>query len=176
MFRELTAPNKGSSGTGVKASVAHGKSGLSTLTVSIARSVLDEIEAEPRARFRILIGEGENAGYLKVCVHKDGQFEPAKSTRGDTCIFRLGALDGLPGRQKPRWCAWKIVNMGEEILITLPGWAHDGGHPAIPPARRPAPKAQVSGTDVTAGLMGDPAPAARHWTASGEEEESSGVT
>lgn len=161
MFQDILPPSAGaaaSNGTGVKASVAKRGEGATRLNLNIDMAVFEAVgvKAPEKAKFRVQIGDGENAGFVRVIPEKDGPFSVRKFPRGTGYSLKLGVHDWLPKESvPPKWCGWKAVSSNSIIQIELPSWARAK---RLPDSQRPSLRTVQNGGDVTAPLMGDPAP------------------
>jgi hypothetical protein len=158
-FREIMPPTKPGVGTGVKATCSKRKDGPLKLSLSLAESVLAQIGATPKSRFRIAVGEGESMGLVKVSADPGAPFTGRPAPRGSSVWFSLGEFSWLPAtRPSPAWCKWQVTEGGKVILVTLSSWFP---RPQAESRRMLAPVAEPAaarGRSVTSALMGDPPP------------------
>lgn len=121
-FVEIMPPKRAGSGigTGVRMSV----SGLHGVRVSIAGAALVAIgDADPDARFRVLIDRDPACPRLRIEADPAGGFRQARPPTGDRWRFILlgRAIEGLRLEpQKNLDCLWERVEGRPAIDIDLP--------------------------------------------------------
>lgn len=158
-------------GTGIKASLKQLRSGPAKLTISIGGTAIKELAWSKGDKIEVLIGDGPDHGMLRFRKNNSaGQVEcnERQFARGVTFLcLSLGHQDAFVNRSEASaWCQWEKLEDGY-IEVVLPKWAEETAPrkalqatPAPAPERRPVGRPPLRG-NVTASLMGDPAPGRR---------------
>ena len=170
-WQELT-PSAPSSNAAAAAPVRFGLTKMGGSVDARARLLLSLdlleslVETAPEQwRFRLYVGGGESAGWLRVEPHADGLFIGRPSSRGRTIIVPFDRPAGYPNQARnSEPVPHRRVGSAIEVrLIALRAAAAAAFLDAAAAAERPTtsplpPRPPAEARDVTAGLMGDPKP------------------
>lgn len=169
-------------GTGIKCSLRKGKASAATITFSINASIARLSNIADGDGIEVMIGETEHHGLIRMRKNNsaaDTKAEERTTGKGAFFLIKLGHQPAFVNRSEPSaWCQWEKVEDGW-LEIVMPKWA-DETKPGrktvfgtekrdetavlnINAPRQPPLKAQPATPkrNVTADLMGDPAPGRR---------------
>lgn len=173
-------------GTGIKCSLRKGKASAATITFSINAAAGNHANICAGDGIEVMIGEGEHHGLVRLRKNNsaaDTKAELCTTGKGAFLRIKLGHQPAFVDRSEPSaWCQWDKVEDGW-LEIVMPKWADETApnrrtatknepdtRPPLPGTklfsgeqpRQPPLKAQpATPKNVTAGLMGDPAPGRR---------------
>lgn len=173
-------------GTGIKCSLRKGKASAATITFSINSAVANHAKIGDGDGIEVMIGEAEHHGLIRMRKNNSvGVTKAEHRTTGKGAFFliKLGHQPAFVDRSEPSaWCQWDMVEDGW-LEIVMPKWADetkpgrksvfgtekraDGGanikmaHTNIDTRPMSDPSRQAPKKNVTASLMGDPAPGRR---------------
>ena len=116
------------------------------LSLDLLESLVER--APEQWRFRMFVGGGESAGWLRVEPHQEGLFVGRPTSRGRTIIVPFDRPAGYPNQGR-KTEAVPHRKAGIAIEVRLPG---------LRAAAVPPPPAKSTPSNVTAQLMGDPKP------------------
>lgn len=177
-------------GTGIKCSLRKGKASAATITFSINVVAAKQASIGDGDGIEVMIGEGEHHGLVRIRKNKSAANTKAElCTTGKGAFFRvkIGRQPAFVDRSEPSaWCQWEMVEDGW-LEIVMPRWADEtapgrkktDGHSqtvSILAEKRADGSLNIKTThtgintkplsalpkrNVTADLMGDPAPGRR---------------
>lgn len=141
-FRKIEAlAARNAAETGVIATLAKRGEGVSRLLLTLGAETLKAFTtADPfEERWRVLLGEDEDAGSIRVMLDSDGEFRLSR-LRGGAGRLTLGAIGGLAdARIHGKPCHWsRVSNLCIEIDLP-PAFFAKGAMAVAVPARIAAP-------------------------------------
>lgn len=130
--------------TGVKMAMVKREDGPAQLLVTPGPEVLAGFvtDAPLGARWRVLLGEAEDAGSLRILLDSDGEFRLSASRHGHARLY-LGEVKGLATQRLAGcWCRWtRISDLCIEVCIPRAFLASDKAVAVpVPPAAPRAPR------------------------------------
>jgi hypothetical protein len=154
-------------GTGIKVSLRRHRGGAKLEVIVSEKVGQIDLNWSANDRIEVLVGENEHHGLLRLRKNNSvGQALVARrnTLKGSYLVVSLGPQDAFVDRpEAARWCQWEKIEDGW-VEIALPTWA-DETAPRKPRTATPEKpellKPPRRGVDVTASLMGDPAPGRR---------------
>lgn len=158
-------------GTGIKATLRRTKKAAAGLQLFISATRATALNIGDGDGIEILIGDGEHHGLIRL--RKNNSAAVAKAERratgkADFFVIKLGHQARFVDRSEAAaWCRWEMVEDGF-VEIVLPKWTDDtapGRRAAVAAPANRAPVAAATRQNVTAALMGDPAPGRRQMLA-----------
>lgn len=144
-----------------RASLAKAKLAVrSRLVVCVEPEVMQQIGTDKNSKFVVMVGTGSELGFIRLQRNNSaGIVQPRKPPKGETAVFNLGYVNGMPNRrEKSTPCMVEVID-AVTIEVRLPKWL-DRPVAAAPAAIAPRPPVSTYGRPVTSSVMGDP-PAGR---------------
>ncbi|MBY3162093.1 hypothetical protein HFO65_15775 [Rhizobium laguerreae] len=168
MFRPAVIHTKSASiGTGLKVRLQRAKTSPAKLVFVASTAVVSQYGWSVGDKLEVMIGEQDHHGLIRVRKNNSIGIATLSKKGGDGKEYFTFSLGHQPlyvdRAETSRWCGF--VGVDSWVEITLPAWAKETAPAAVrkavePPSaapRGPQARARAFG-DVTANLMGDPAP------------------
>ena len=111
--------------------------------ISLPRSVVEQLKWTNKMRFKLLVGEGEVAGKLRLDVSSEGKITGRIASSGGGMLIRLGRWPKLAPRDVDTVSVDHEISNGS-LIVTLPAHALAVAPPprAAPPRRRSSARRQ----------------------------------
>lgn len=160
-------------GTGVKVTLRKHRAGAKLEIYVSEKLGAGELNWRPDDRLEVMIGDAEHHGLLRLRKNNSiGQATVVRrnTMKGGYLAVSLGHQAAFVTRSEAaRWCQWEKVEDGW-VEVVLPKWADETAPRRSTPQPGPVDLHRVPGSpgspgrpkqNVTAALMGDPAPGRR---------------
>lgn len=163
-------------GTGVKCLLRKGKASAAAMSFTINATIAKQANIGDGDGIDVMLGEGEHHGLVRLRKNNsvaNTKAEERTTGKGAFFLIKLGHQPAFVDRSEPSaWCKWEKVEDGW-LEIVLPKWADetapnkvkraDGGANVMTAHHNINTKSLAAQPkqNVTASLMGDPAPGRR---------------